>query len=116
MWKVEYYTGSEWTEKSDAVFKKIYQELNGHEECSFVLPNTSDNRTFVSSDKKIRILYGSEVVFEGLLVGAEYSEDLLVCFAYPEAYVKMDPKIIPSGSSHAVEYVGETISNVLQAI
>jgi len=116
MWKVEYYTGSEWTEKSDAVFKKIHQELNGHEECLFILPNTSSNRTFVGSDKKIRILYGGEVVFEGLLVGAEYSEDLLVCFAYPEAYVEMDPKIIPSGSSHQVEYVGETISNVLQAI
>ncbi|RLF68068.1 MAG: hypothetical protein DRN26_00545 [Thermoplasmata archaeon] len=116
MWKVEYRSGSNWVEKTDAVFKKIHQELNGHEECLFILPNTSSNRTFVGSDKKIRILYGSEVVFEGLLVGAEYSEELLVCFAYPEAYVKMDPKIIPSGSSHAVEYVGETISNVLQAI
>jgi len=116
MWKIEYYTGTEWIEKSDAVFKKIHQELNGHEECLFILPNTSSNRTFVSSDKKIRILYGSEAVFEGLLVGAEYNEDLLVCFAYPEAYVKMDSKIIPSSSSHQVEYVGETISNVLQAI
>ena len=116
MWKVEYYTGSEWAEKNDAVFKKIHQELNGHEECLFILPNTSDNRIFVSSDKKIRILYGSEVIFEGFLVGAEYSEDLLVCFAYPEAYVRMDPRIIPSGSSYTVEYIGETISNVLQAI
>ena len=116
MWKIEYYSGSEWIEKSDAVFKKIHQELNGHEECLFILPNTSSNRTFISSNKKIRILYSSEVVFEGLLVGAEYSEDLLVCFAYPEAYVRMDPRIIPSGSSYTVEYIGETISNVLQAI
>ena len=46
-WKVEYYFGTEWLEKSDATFDQVVEALDGHEEVTFMIPNTSDNRSFV---------------------------------------------------------------------
>jgi hypothetical protein len=58
-------------QKTDAVIVSISQELNGHEEAIFVIPDTVDNRTFANTDYEIQILFSGNVIFHGVLKGAK---------------------------------------------
>ena len=98
MWKIEWFDGTNWVEKTDAVLKQIVQELNGHEEAVFTIPNTSDNRTFVNTDKRVRILWSTTEVYQGLMQAARLKQTEIECTVYNECYEKMKSKI------HSDEY------------
>ena len=80
-WKIEYYEDG-WVQKTDAVISEIVEELSGHEEAAFLIPNTSDNRTFVGTDWIMRIKFDDTQLFLGALYGVEYSQKSLKCTIY----------------------------------
>jgi len=108
-WKIQYYDGT-WQLKSDAVVEQIVQELDGHEEAIFYLPNTASNRSFVSTNQRIRILFGSQVLFTGRLYGTEYRNDILRCFVYIECYETMKAR------THSGTYNNVSAQTILQNI
>jgi hypothetical protein len=93
MWKIEYWDGTNWVEKTDTVLEQIEQELNGHEEVVFTIPNTSDNRTFVSTDKRIRISWSTTVVYTGILKAYRLRQTEIECYVYNECYELMKKRI-----------------------
>ncbi|MHA1290791.1 MAG: hypothetical protein ACTSPB_25690, partial [Candidatus Thorarchaeota archaeon] len=109
-WKIQYYDGAAWQLKSDAVVEQIAQELDGHEEAIFYLPNTASNRAFVSTNQRIRILFGSQVLFNGKLYGTEYRNDILRCFVYIECYETMKAR------THSGTYNNVSAQTILQNI
>ncbi len=72
-WTIQYLVGSTWVTKTDAVIDQIVDEINGQlgasgeQEFDFLMPNTSANLAFVETDQQVQILWGSTVVFAGLL-------------------------------------------------
>jgi len=66
-------SGSTWVTKTDAVIDQIVDEINGQlgasgeQEFDFIMPNTPANLAFVETDQQVQILWGSTVVFAGLL-------------------------------------------------
>jgi len=109
-WRVEYWDGTSWQLKSDAVVEQIVQELDGHEEAFFYLPNTESNRSFVSENQRIRIIFGSQVLFNGKLYGVEYRSDVLRCFVYNECYEIMKAR------THTGTYANVSAQTILQNI
>jgi len=92
-WVVEYWDGTNWVAVSHAIVKQIVQELNGHEEASFILSNSSSNRTFVSSDQRVRFSFNGTVIFTGKLYGATLKRDRIECIVYNECYEIMKSKV-----------------------
>jgi hypothetical protein len=90
-WTIQYWDGSSWVTLAGAV-DKIIQELNGHEEATFVIANNETNRNIVASDRKVKILYDSTVQFKGLLTAPQYGLPTIKCICYNECYVKMNAK------------------------
>ena len=78
-WILEYYDDGEedWAVFSGR-FEQITDELNGHLEAVFSLPNTSANRTFVETSHIIQIRYGWTQRFLGVLYDVEYSRNCLL--------------------------------------
>ena len=72
-WTIQYLSGSTWVTKTDAVIDQIVDEINGQlgasgeQEFDFIMPNTPANLAFVETDQQVQILWGSTVVFAGLL-------------------------------------------------
>ena len=92
-WTIEYWDGSNWVSKDDAIFKRIEEELNGHEEFSFTVPNTEENRTWVAVDRRVRAKFNDTVVWTGLMMAVEYKLDVLECTAYIEAYAILKRRV-----------------------
>lgn len=92
-WKVEYYS-SGWVEKTDATVSEVMAELNGHEEATFLIPNTSSNRTFVTTDQIVRIKFDTVQRFLGALFGVEYSLTRLKCIVYNGVYELLKRRVI----------------------
>jgi len=93
-WLIERWTGAAYTEWTGVGLDKIPEELNGHMEAVLKIPNTSANRTICVSDTKIRITYGVENVFIGLLYAPEYSQRIITGFVYNECIETMKEKTI----------------------
>jgi hypothetical protein len=91
-WKLEYYSGG-WVEFTGTV-QEIAEELNGHEEATFKIPNTAGNRSFVSVTQIMRILFDGSQVFLGALLGAEYSVIEIKCIAYNGVYELLKRRVI----------------------
>ncbi|MGQ9642007.1 MAG: fibronectin type III domain-containing protein, partial [Candidatus Bathycorpusculaceae bacterium] len=107
----EYYDSGSATWKSlKAVLEKLTEELNGHEECEFYLANNSTNRGIVGSNVKVRLLWGTTVVWSGVLYKVVYGREILRCYAYNQAYEIMKSKVIDA------TYSGATPSAILQGI
>ena len=72
-WTIQYLSGSTWVTKTDAVIDQIVDEINGQlgasgeQEFDFIMPNTPTNLAFVETDQQVQILWGTTVVFAGLL-------------------------------------------------
>ncbi len=60
----------------------IMDELNGHVEAAFTLPNTSTNRTIVGSDRGLQVTFGGTEIFLGSLNAVTYTQKELHCIAY----------------------------------
>ena len=95
-WLIQYHNGTQFIpiSASLATGKKIEgvsDELNGHEEASFSLPNTSDNRSFVQSDKTARFNFIDDnfvyrPVYTGTLKGYLSSLTKIKCLVYKTLY------------------------------
>jgi len=110
-WVLEYYDdGMEDFVEFSGRFEEIVQELNGHEEAVFCLPNTEANRSFVETDHIIQIRYGYEQMFLGVLYDVEYSRKELKCIVYNGIYELLKRRVI-SG-----EYIGLMASSVADFI
>jgi len=107
-WKLEYYNAG-WIEFTGTVEETI-EELNGHEEATFKIPNIADNRTFVSTDQIIRIKFDDIQVFLGALFGVEYSLTRLKCIVYNGVYELLKRRVI-SGN-----YVNTPANVVAEAV
>jgi hypothetical protein len=110
-WILEYYDeGVENYVEFDGRFEEISEELNGHLEAIFYLPNTSANRTFVETSHIIQIRYGVNQMFLGVLYDVEYSRKELRCIVYNGVYELLKRRVI-SG-----EYIGYMASSVADYI
>jgi len=94
-WVFEYFDGvvEDWVEFSGRI-GEIAEELNGHEETTIFIPNTSVNRTFVTSDQIVKISYDSVQMFLGALFAVEYSNKELKCIVYNGVYELMKRRVI----------------------
>jgi len=109
-WTIEYWDGAAWTGKPDAILVKLSEELNGHEELTFRLPNTSGNRTFVETDKRVRVKFNATVLWTGMLYAPVYGEDIIDCVCYNECYERMKAKDFTG------EYINTAANTILSAI
>ena len=94
-WLLEYYDDGEedWVEFTGKI-GAVVEELNGHEEATLSIANTSANRTFVSSDQIVRIYYDAVFQFLGALFAVEYSSKELKCVIYNGIYELMKRRVI----------------------
>ena len=94
-WILEYYDDEEedWIEFSGR-FEQITDELNGHLEAVFCIPNTSANRTFVETNYIIQVVYGLEQRFLGVLYDVEYSRKELKCIVYNGIFELLKRRVI----------------------
>jgi len=111
-WTLEYYDeGEEGFVEFSGRLEEIMEELNGHEEVSFSIPNTAANRSFVATDQLVRIKFDGAVVYGiGVLYDIEYSRKQLKCVIYNGVYELLKRRVI-SG-----EYIGLMPSSVAEFI
>jgi hypothetical protein len=94
-WKLEYFDDGEedWVEFTGRI-EEIVEELSGHEEVSFSIPNTSDNREFVAADQIVRIFFDDTQLYLGVLYDVEYSKKQLKCVVYNGVYELLKRRVI----------------------
>jgi len=94
-WLLEYYddVAEEWTEFTGRI-NEIIEELSGHEEVSFFIPNTSANRTWVLTDQIIRIYFDETQLYLGVLYDVQYFRKELKCFVYNGVYELLKRRVI----------------------
>jgi hypothetical protein len=108
-WTIEYYS-SGWVEKTDAALGEIVEELSGHEEATFFLPNTSGNRTWVETDQIIRIKFDGSQVFLGVVLGFEPTATRLKCICYNGVYELLKRRVISARYENTpANVVAETV-------
>jgi hypothetical protein len=94
-WTIEYYDeGEEELVEISGRMGEIVEELNGHEEATFYLPNTAANRAIVASTQIVKISYDEAQMFFGALFGVEYSSKELKCIVYNGVYEIMKRRVI----------------------
>ena len=111
LWALEYYDAGEedFVEFTGRV-EEIIEELSGHEEVSFSIPNTAANRSFVASDQMIKVSFDGTQLYLGVLYDIEYSRKQLKCIVYNGVYELLKRRVI-SG-----EYIGYMASSVAEFI
>jgi len=101
-------------EYTDAVFDHIEENLNGHIEAAFTLPNNDVNRTLVNADHTVEILYNDGAAttseFTGILRAPEFQQSGLLCKCYQTCYEQMQRKV------HTGNYDAITPDVILAAI
>jgi len=101
-------------EYTDAVFDHIEENLNGHIEAAFTLPNNETNRTLVNADHTVEILYNDGAAttseFTGILRAPEFQQSGLLCKCYQTCYEQMQRKV------HTGNYDAITPDVILAAI
>jgi hypothetical protein len=115
-WTIQYYNGSAWVTKTDAVLDQIIDEINGQlgaagqQEFDFIIPNTPTNLAFVESDQQVQILWGSTVVFSGLLRAYKAKFLNIACTVYNSVFELMKKQTITG------KYSSVAANTVLAAI
>jgi len=97
----QYYNGSSWVTIPNAVLNQIIDELNGQLELDFIIPNTSANLTFVQSNQQVQLLWGSTVVFSGLLMAYTATFTQITCTVYNNTFEVMQKRQITSAYNNA---------------
>ncbi|WNZ30047.1 MAG: hypothetical protein IAX21_04125 [Candidatus Bathyarchaeota archaeon] len=110
-WVFEYFDGDieDWVEFTGRI-GEITEELNGHEEATIFIPNSSANRTFVQSDQIVKITYNSVQMFVGALFAVEYSNKELKCIVYNGVYELMKRRVISE------IYESEPANNIMEDV
>ena len=115
-WNIQYLSGSSWVTKTDAVIDQIIDEVNGQlgaagqQEFDFIIPNTPANLAFVEVDQQVQILWGSTVVFSGLLRAYKVKFITITATVYNSVFELMKKQSITG------KYSGVAASTVLAAI
>ena len=91
---VQYYNGTSWVTVPNALFSQIIDELNGQLELDFIIPNTSANLTFVQSNQQVQLLWGSTVIFSGLLMAYTATFTQITCTVYNNTFEVMQKRQI----------------------
>jgi len=81
-WTFQYYNGSSWVNIANAMIDQIIDKLNGQLELDFIIPNNASNLTFVQSNQQVQLLWGSTVVFNGLLMAYKATFTQIECTVY----------------------------------
>ncbi|WNZ28467.1 MAG: hypothetical protein IAX21_07300 [Candidatus Bathyarchaeota archaeon] len=110
-WIFEYFDGDveDWVEFTGRI-GEITEELNGHEEATLFIPNSSANRTFVQSDQIVKITYNSVQMFVGALFAVEYSNKELKCIVYNGVYELMKRRVI------SAIYEAKPANNIMEEV
>ena len=115
-WTIQYLSGSSWVTKTDAVIDQIVDEINGQlgasgeQELDFFLPNTPANLAFVQADQQVQILWGSTVVFAGLLRAYKAKFITITATVYNSVFELMKKQTITG------KYSNVAASTILAAI
>ena len=76
------------------MLNQIIDELNGQLELDFIIPNTSANLTFVQSNQQVQLLWGSTVIFSGLLMAYTATFTQITCTVYNNTFEVMQKRQI----------------------
>jgi hypothetical protein len=115
-WTIQYLSGSTWITKTDAVIDQIVDEINGQlgasgeQEFDFIMPNTPANLAFVEVDQQVQILWGSTVVFAGLLRAYKAKFITITATVYNSVFELMKKQTITG------KYSNVAASSILAAI
>lgn len=93
-WVIQYFDGTQWVDVPNTIFKATNEELNGHEEANFLLPNTEANRIFVLNDYQIKFFYDSIFVFGGVMKAVSYSNTTLAITVYNQVYELLQKRVV----------------------
>jgi len=113
-WTIEYWDGASWQTLAGTL-DKIVEELNGHKEATFTLPNNATNRNIVASDRDIRISYDGTEIFRGVLSAVKYSQGLLECTAYDKCIATMQTRVIEGTQTWENTPANEILLNICNA-
>jgi hypothetical protein len=91
---IQYYNGTSWVTVPNALFSQIIDELNGQLELDFIIPNTFANMTFVQSNQQVQLLWGSTVIFSGLLMAYTATFTQITCTVYNNTFEVMQKRQI----------------------
>jgi len=91
---IQYFNGTSWVTVPNALFSQIVDELNGQLELDFIIPNTSANLTFVQSNQQIQLLWGTGVIFSGLLMAYTATFTQITCTVYNNTFEVMQKRQI----------------------
>ena len=109
-------SGSTWVTKTDAVIDQIVDEINGQlgasgeQEFDFIMPNTPANLAFVEVDQQVQILWGSTIVFAGLLRAYQAKFITITATVYNSVFELMKKQSITG------KYSNVAASSILAAI
>lgn len=90
------------------VLKRLYQELNGHEEATVTIPNTTANRVTVSTDQNTIIAWNTVAIFSGLLTGGDYGDDVIQAIVYDKVY-----QTLANQPLYTADYTTATAANTI---
>ena len=93
-WQLQYWNGSAWSSFSNAQLDHILEELSGHEELVFALPNDAQNRTIVQSKPFVQVLFNGSVIYplsggKAILAAPQYSPTKIAVTAYNYVFVQL---------------------------
>ena len=93
-WQFQYWNGSSWLPFSNAQVDHILEELSGHEELVFTLPNTSANRSIVQGKPFVQALFNGSVIYpinggKAILAAPQYSPAIITVTAYNYVFVQL---------------------------
>jgi len=94
-WTVEYLSaGTVWTDIPNIELDHITEELSGHEEALFNLPNNATNRNLIGTNQTARVNFDGTTIFTGVIYGAEYSATTLKAIVYNDVHERFRSGVI----------------------
>jgi hypothetical protein len=115
-WLIQYNLGGTMTTIEQATLFHVEDELEGHEEAIFLMPNTSDNRTICGTIRDVEISYGGSMVFEGELDAVDYTHDQLMCYIYNPDLEVMKKRIMGTAPISWEDVAGTLIAGSIASV
>lgn len=93
-WQFQYWNGSSWLPFSNAQIDHVLEELSGHEELVFTLPNSAANRSIVQGKPFVQALFNGSVIYpvnggKAILAAPQYSPTKITVTAYNYVFVQL---------------------------
>jgi hypothetical protein len=93
-----------------AEIKEISEELNGNEYAKFTFQNDFKTRSIMSSNQNVSISFFNRIIYRGVLVGGDYTQQNLTAKVYNPTFYKMNKK------THTHTWTGSNGEFVLSGI